>query len=52
MDNIFIERRWRSPKYEAIYLHEMTGDFAAERVIGEWIAFLYVASYCRISLCH
>ena len=39
MDNIFIERLWRSLKYEAVYLHEMTDGFAAERVIGEWIAF-------------
>ena len=23
MDNIFIERLWRSLKYEAIYLHEI-----------------------------
>jgi len=39
MDNIFIERLWRSLKYVAVYLHEMTDGFAAERVIGEWIAF-------------
>ena len=39
MDNIFIERLWRSLKYEAVYLHEMTDGFAAKRVIGEWIAF-------------
>ena len=39
MDNIFIERLWRLLKYEAVYLHEMTDGFAAERVIGEWIAF-------------
>jgi putative transposase len=39
MDNIFIERLWRSLKYEAVYLHEMTDGFAAERVIGEWITF-------------
>jgi putative transposase len=39
MDNIFIERLWRSLKYEAIYLHELTDGFVAERVIGEWIDF-------------
>ena len=39
MDNIFIERLWRSLKYEAIYLHELTDGFRAERVIGEWIGF-------------
>ena len=37
MDNIFIERLWRSLKYEAVYLHELTDGFRAERVIGEWI---------------
>ena len=39
MDNIFIERLWRSLKYEAVYLHELTDGFIAERVIGEWIGF-------------
>ena len=39
MDNIFIERLWRSLKYEAVYLHELSHGFAAERVIGDWIAF-------------
>ena len=39
MDNIFIERLWRSLKYEAIYLHELTDGFKAERVIGDWIDF-------------
>ena len=39
MDNIFIERLWRSLKYEAVYLHELTDGFKADRVIGEWIDF-------------
>jgi len=39
MDNIFIERLWRSLKYEAVYLHELTDGFKAERVIGDWIGF-------------
>ena len=39
LDNIFIERLWRSLKYEAVYLHEMTDGFVAERVIGDWIGF-------------
>ena len=39
MDNIFIERLWRSLKYEAGYLHELTDGFKAERAIGEWIDF-------------
>ncbi len=39
MDNIFIERLWRSLKYEAVYLHELADGFAAERVIAGWIGF-------------
>ena len=39
LDNIFIERLWRSLKYEAVYLHELTDGFAAGRVIGQWMAF-------------
>ena len=36
---IFIERLWRSLKYEAVYLFELTDGFVADRVIGEWIDF-------------
>ena len=39
MDNIFIERLWRSLKYEAVYLHELTDGFRAEQVIRDWIEF-------------
>ena len=39
MDNIFIERLWRSLKYEAVYLHEIADGFTARRVIGDWIGF-------------
>jgi putative transposase len=39
MDNVFIERLWRSLKYEAVYLHELTDGFVTQRVIGEWIDF-------------
>ena len=35
MDNIFIERLWRSLKYEAVYLHELTDGFKAERAHSE-----------------
>ena len=39
MDNVFVERLWRSLKYEAVYLHERPTGFKADRIIGEWIDF-------------
>ena len=39
MDNIFIERLWRSLKYEVAYLQELTDGFVAERFIDEWFNF-------------
>ena len=39
MDNIFIERLWRSLKQEAIYLEELTDGFKALSVIRDWINF-------------
>ena len=39
MDNIFIERLWRSLKQEAVYLTEITNGFQARRVIRDWIDF-------------
>ena len=39
MDNIFIERLWRSLKYEAIYLHDIADGLQAQRLIGEWVSF-------------
>ena len=43
LDNVFIERLWRSLKYEAVYLHEIADGFAARRVIGEWLTFYNTA---------
>jgi len=39
MDNIFIERLWRSLKQEAIYLEELTDGFRADCVIRDWMTF-------------
>ena len=39
MDNIFIERLWRSLKYEAVYLHEIADGYAARRLIRDWVRF-------------
>ena len=39
LDNVFIERLWRSLKYEAVYLRDLADGFEAERVIDEWMDF-------------
>ena len=39
LDNIFIERLWRSLRQEAVYLHEITDGFQAKRIIDNWIEF-------------
>jgi putative transposase len=39
LDNIFIERLWRSLKQEAIYLEEITDGFQARRVIKNCVEF-------------
>lgn len=39
MDNIFIERLWRSMKYEAVYLQDIADGFEAARVVDGWIDF-------------
>ena len=37
LDNIFIERLWRSLKPEAVYLQKITDGFQAKRIIDNWI---------------
>lgn len=39
MDNIFIERLWRSLKQEAICLEEISCGFQARSVIKNWMTF-------------
>jgi len=39
LDNIFIERLWRSLKYECIYLHAFSGGREARQGIGDWMVF-------------
>ena len=39
VDNIFIERLWRSLKQEAVYLEELTNGFKARSVIKNWITW-------------
>lgn len=39
MDNVMIERLWRSLKYECVYLHAFETGSAARDGIGRWIDF-------------
>ena len=39
MDNIFVERLWRSLKYEEIYLHAYATVAEAKAGIGAWLEF-------------
>jgi putative transposase len=37
MDNVFIERLWRSLKYECVYLNDFNSGSEAREGIGKWI---------------
>ena len=39
MDNIFVERLWRSLKYEEVYLNAYTSVAEAKAGIGAWLTF-------------
>jgi len=39
IDNIFIERLWRSLKYECVYLHAWETGSQARAGVGQWINF-------------
>jgi putative transposase len=39
MDNVFIERLWRSLKYEDLYLKGYADGHEARRGIAEWVTF-------------
>ena len=38
-DNIFIERLWRSLKYEEVYIREYRDGMDARRSIGRYVEF-------------
>ena len=44
MDNIFIERLWRSIKYEEVHLKAYTDGHEARSGIGRWMDFY---NHCR-----
>jgi putative transposase len=39
LDNVFIERLWRSMKYECVYLHAFETGSEARLGIGRWIEY-------------
>ncbi len=39
LDNIFIERLWRSLKYDCVYLHAWETGSQARAGVGRWITF-------------
>jgi len=44
MDNIFVERLWRSLKYEEVYLNAYESVSEAKAGIGAWLSFYNRAS--------
>ena len=42
MDNIFVERLWRSLKYEEVYLHAYATIAEARAGIGAWLGFAHI----------
>jgi putative transposase len=51
MDNVFIERLWRSLKYECVYLSEFATGSHARTGIGWWMSFYKWESQYFTSLC-
>ncbi len=45
LDNIFVERLWRSLKYEEVYLHAYESVAEARAGIGRWIDFYNAERY-------
>lgn len=41
MDDVFIERLWRSLKHECVYLHAFETGSEARAGVGKWIAYYY-----------
>ena len=39
MDNVFIERLWRSLKYECVYLYDFQDGLEARQIIAAWLRY-------------
>jgi putative transposase len=51
MDNIFVERLWRSLKYEEVYLKDYRSVAEARAGVAGYIQFYNNGPYCLTSLC-
>ena len=51
VDNIFIERLWRTVKYEEVYLKDYLDVLEAVSNLKSYFAFYNDVSYCPTSLC-
>src|SRR4051812_15932476 len=45
MDNIFVERLWRSLKYEEVYLNAYASVAEAKAGIGSWLGFYWTIGF-------
>ena len=52
MDNVFVERLWKSVKYEHVYLHAYESMLEAKQQLASYFLFYKSSSYCPTSLCH
>jgi len=51
VDNVFVERLWRSVKYEDVYLRAYETPAELRAGLARYFEFYNDASYCPISLC-
>jgi putative transposase len=51
LDNVFVERLWRSVKYEDIYINEYERVAELESGLTAYFRFYNHVSYCLTSLC-
>ena len=51
IDNVFVERLWKSVKYEHVYLHAYESVAEARQQLTSYFTFYNDASWCPTSLC-
>ncbi len=51
VDNVFVERLWRSVKYEHVYLHAYENVSEAKQQLTSYFNFYNGVSWCPTSLC-